>query len=402
MIRTVLFVILTMIAGLLPAGAQSQYSAKIVVNERVITGYDLAQRTAMLEVFGAGTASAGLAEQQLIDEALYYQVGQELSLDVSDEEIEGGMEEFAARGGLTAEQLVGILSTRGVSEDTYRQFVRSGLLWRQVIATRFAGTATISEQELDNATRAAAGTTGREFLLAEIVVPTGAQGEEATRALVDRLSRTIRGPAAFAAAARRHSASPTAARGGRLDWIPAGNLPANILAQVLSLETNQVTAPISLEGAFAIFQLRGTRASADQPAPQTSLSYTQVAIPTTLGDAARQRATARVLIDKSDTCLDLKANAEDMKLGRGTDHGGFQDELGQGILMELAKLDDGEASYYTTPGGTLAVLMLCSRTAVIEGQDREALREALFSQKVDTLGAGLLQEMKGDAIIRRP
>ena len=57
----------------------------------------------------------------------------------------------------------------------------------------------------------------------------GAEGEEeAALALADDLSQSISGEGAFAAAARKHSKSPTATNGGQLDWMPLANLPAAI------------------------------------------------------------------------------------------------------------------------------------------------------------------------------
>lgn len=386
--------ILTLIALAGNAVAQNQYSAAIVVNDRVITGWELSQRAAMISAFGSQGDTQKIAQDQLINERLYLDAAQQLGQTVAPEEIDAGMEEFAARGNLTTQQIIQYLSTRGVAEQSFYDFVKAGILWRQVVRTRFSQEATISEDELDRTINATSGQTQESLLLTELIVPISERGEEATIEFLERLSRTATNPSAFSAAARRHSRAPSARRGGRLDWLPVSNLPPRIAAQVLTLNTNEVTGPIALNGAYAIFQLRGTRQEAATETANTTVTYATAKIGGRSPEA--QKAATRVAISKSDRCLDLRAQAGEAAYNETSSN---QAEVPTDIGMALAKLDPNEATYVVNADGSHSIVMLCNRIQELPEGARDELRSGLFSRKIATLGDGYLQELKGEAVI---
>jgi HK97 family phage prohead protease len=57
------------------------------------------------------------------------------------------MEEFAARGNMDVAQMIDALAQSGVSEQSFRSFVRAGITWRELTRARFAGRVSVSEDE---------------------------------------------------------------------------------------------------------------------------------------------------------------------------------------------------------------------------------------------------------------
>lgn len=385
--------------GFLPsfATAQGQFSTAIKVNDAVITQYELDQRIKMLTLFGAGAKAEDTATDQLIQERLQQAAGTELGLTVTADAIEDGMAEFAQRGNLTTAQLLQILASRGVSADTYREFVRQGLLWRDVVRTRFAREARASDADIDAAL--GAGLEGAlSIRIAELMVPYQELGPDGARALTERLSKSIKTNAAFSAAARRYSRAATRRNGGLLDWVPASNLPPALVAQLLALNPGEVSDPVELQGASGIFQLRGTRR--DKSTTLSSVvTYATVPLTAAVGDIKTQTAAARVLINRSDRCLDLRANMRKYDGTTYTETSVKQSELSQATAMQLANLDENEATYFSDAAGGTSVIMLCNRTTEVPEGEREALQQSLFTRKITNLGQGYLQELKSSAKI---
>ncbi|MEH6360738.1 MAG: peptidylprolyl isomerase, partial [Amylibacter sp.] len=242
-----------------PSLAASIYSPIYHVNDSVVTEYELQQRIKMLQSFGTSGDLRQMATDQLIEDRLRFQAANEAGITTNEEEILGGMEEFAARGNFSMEQLLNYFRQRGVHRETFEDFVRAGILWRNVIGARFASKVNVTDEEVDAQLNVNAISFPKTVNVAEIILPVAERGAAQTRALADRLSQTLKSNSQFSVAAKKFSKSDTAFRGGAMGWIPLGTLPAQVSSRVSALEPGQVTAPIILGSAIALYQLRGVR-----------------------------------------------------------------------------------------------------------------------------------------------
>lgn len=417
-LRAPLFLALWMMSALapLPAAAQSLFETVITVNDQAITQYEIDQRARFLTLLRAPGDPTVEARKGLIDDRLRLSATQRAGVVPSPEEVRGGMEEFAGRANLTAEQFIEAIGQADVSPETFRDFVAAGLAWRTFVQGRFGPRAQVTEAEVDRALSQSTNSGGSvRVLLAEIIVPAAGPQEERNRALIQRLSDTIKTRGAFSAAARRYSAAPTRGRGGRLEWLPIGQVPPALRAAVLVLEPGEVTDPINLGPGIGIFQLLSLEETEGTQADTLALEYVKILIPGGNSDAAR--AQAQKLSDDHDTCDDLYKPAQSLPpeyFERLTQAAG---EVPGDIGLELAKLDDNEvSSTLTRQGGAFKVyLMLCGRTLEIPEEaapqldengeplpvvdERDTARGELFNQRIASYADSYLEELRADAII---
>lgn len=390
---------LSLAVGLIsPAAAQNAnpYAAAIRVNDRVVTNFEISQRVLLLRAFGTSGDLEKMAEEQLIDDRLRLQAAKAAGLTASDEEVEAGVDEFAQRGGLKGEQLYQYIRQRGADPESMRDFVRAGLLWRNLVQARFGPRSAVTETEIDTALSLASGRDAQEILVSEIRIPVTPNNEAASQELAERLSKTITSEGAFAAAARRHSRAPSRGRSGRLDWMPVANLPPQLSGQIMALQTGEVTAPVALGPTIGLFQLRGIRPAKNTDARPVSVSYVTVNLP--LSDRAEQEAVK--LINAVDTCLDLRSQAADLgEAASISDHAEEVSNLPGAVAVEIATLDQNEATYYRNAAGGVSVVMLCTRLRELPEGARDNIRNALFNQRISGFGQGYLQELRGDAEI---
>jgi len=278
-----------------------------------------------------------------------------------------------------------------------RDFVRAGLLWREVVGARFGAKARISDDELDTTLNLATATIQKSVLISEIQIPLRESGNEATLELVKNLSKTIKTQGAFSAAARRYSRAASRGRGGRLNWVPIASLPPALAGQILSLEPGEVTAPVTLSKTVGIFQLRAVREEKSKTPPlPVSVSYTTVAIPTKKG---RAEALAATLISDVDTCADLRAKSERFGEKAYVDNTVQESELEPLLALAIADLDRYEASYVVTGPNVVSVVMVCDRLRDLPEGTRDNLRAAMFNRRLTGFGDGYLQELRADAEI---
>lgn len=241
------------------AEAQNPYAPALTVNESVITRYDIDQRSVLLEALGATGDVRADAIEQLIDDRLKLQAAEDLEIDLPEGAIEAGIAEFAAARDLTLDQVLGILASRGVDRQTMDDFVEAGIVWREVVVSRFRDRAQPSDADLDLTLDLEASTPREMLELGEIALPFEERGEAETLQFAERLARDLRQGASFTSAVRNYSRSGSAAQGGNLAPIPATELPPAIRSQVLLLTPGQVTDPIPIAGGVAILKLNAIR-----------------------------------------------------------------------------------------------------------------------------------------------
>lgn len=383
-----------------PAAAQSPFDVAVEVNDDIITEYEIDQRQKFLAIVSPANSGRETARQELIDDRLRAQELRQLGLELTDEEIRAGMEEFAGRADLSADEFLTALSQRGVSEDTFRDFVSVGLAWREFIRARFGNRVSISEAEIDRALAAAGTNRGVRVLLSEIIMPAPPAEAAAVLARAERISRAD-SFAEFSEYARQYSATDSRSQGGRLGWTPITNLPAQLRPQILALAPGEVTQPIVLPNAVALFQLRDIQET-DAPAPEYSaIDYAQYFIPGGRTEAAlAEAARIRARVDQCDDLYGVAKGQPAEVLVRETRRPA---EIPQDIALELAKLDRNEVSTALTSadGSALVFLMMCGRTPALDAEiDREDIAGRLRQDRLSSFAENYLQQLRADARIR--
>lgn len=390
-----ILLILTLLAPLmapLAATAQSAFDAAIRVNGEAITYYELDQRSRMLRVFNTPGDLPELAREQLIEERLKLQEIARAGGRLSDEGLRAEMERFAGRANLSLPQFLAALKRAGVAEETLRDFVRVGATWRDLIRSRYRTRAQVSDADVARAAGTGGAATRIEVLLSEIIIPMPPQRRGEVTAVADRISR-MTSTGAFESAARKYSALPSRTRGGRLGWLPLTNYPPALHGLLLDLKPGEVTAPIPITNAIALFQMRGVReVSQPRPAPAT-IEYLTYALPEG-ADPARLAAMA----DRCDDVYGIAKGQPADRLRRETVAPG---KIPTHIAAALAGLDANESTWgVPDAAGRPALVMLCARTygAAAEA-DTDALRNQLVGRRLSGFSAALLAELRASARI---
>ncbi len=383
-----------------PALAQNPFAPVVQVNEDVVTTFEIQQRELLLRIISPTNSGLENARREVINDKLRGQAVRQAGLQLSEQDIDDGIVEFAGRANLEADQFLTLLDQRGVAPETFRTFIGTSLAWRDLIRARFGRQAQITSEEIDRALRATSGTAGVRVLLSEIIIPAPPQRQQAVLAQAQRIAQSTT-EAEFSSFARRFSATASRGRGGRMDWTPLSNLPAPLRPLVLNLSPGEVTSPIPLQNAVALFQLRAIEET-DTPAVEFSaIEYAQFFIPGGRTDATI--AEAERLRTRVDVCDDLYGIAKDLPEERLLRETKAPGDIAQDIAIELAKLDDDEVStaLVSADGQSLVFLMMCGRTAAAnQDVSREQVEQQLRQTRLSGLADGLLEELRADARIR--
>jgi peptidyl-prolyl cis-trans isomerase SurA len=427
-IRSTFLSTLLALALTIPGLARAQnnlFTPAVFVNDRVITRYEVEQNRLFLRVLRQAGDIDKLAVERLIEDRLRQDAAEAMRISATPEEVEAGMAEFAGRANLTTEQFLQAIAQDGVAPDTFRTFVESGLVWREVVRTRFGPRAQVADSEIDRALALSSRQSGVQILLSEVVLPANTPEASArSQDIAQRLAGKTMSEGAFAAEARTSSASPSRDRGGRLDWLPLGNLPPPIANQVIGLAPGQVSQPIPVTNAIVLFFMRDLRETEAPERNVVALDWAEVAV--------ANLAEAEKVMAEIDTCDDLYGVAKGLPEDRLLREVRATAEVPSDVALALAKLDDNEVSEGFSRNGQPIVLMLCSRTYEIPGfsqrpvtadgesqgevdpetgepiaaapvptgPNRDQIRARLLSQRLNAYADGYLAELRADASIR--
>lgn len=381
------------------AQAQSLFSPAIRVNDRAITYYEIEQRILLMQALSAPGDLEVESRKQLIEDRLKLDAAIANGVSITKEMIEEGTKEFAGRANLTPEKFLEYLDSRGVASQTFEDFLFSGLAWREVVRVKFARRLAITDEDIDKAERALSQDSSAQVLLSEIFIPVPQGKEDQAMELANEIKKdeTIAG---FSANARQYSAAPTRDQAGKLGWMPLTKLPPNLRPVILALKPGQITQPIPVQGALALFQLRALGESEYRSPAIAAIEYATYLIPG--GRSPEALAAAQTLINDTDTCDDLYGKAKGQPpevLSRVAQKPG---EIPNDIAIELAKLDKGEFSTNLTRnnGQTLMVLMMCGRSPVLtQDTPREELIAQLRNRRAEAMAGGYLSQLRAEARI---
>jgi peptidyl-prolyl cis-trans isomerase SurA len=390
----------------LPAAAQAPFSAAVWVNDEAITHHEIDQRARFLTFIGGGGPDArGRARDRLIEERLQLQAGQRFGLRPTPEQIAEGMAEFALRADLSADELVDLLRRDGIAPETFREFVRAGVIWRDLVQGRFGPDIFVTEAQIDRALSVANVRPVEEVLISEIFLPTDPQFAEIVQELIPQVL-AIDTIEEFALAAREISAAPSGEQGGRVDtWFALRQLPEDVATALEGARVGQVIGPLEVPGAYAFFQLRARREARELPAGQIELEFRRAVLPG--GRSEANLARVAELRGRAPRCADFGPVLFDLAPGLPAEAVETltlrQPQLPAGLATELARLNPGGISANLVEQGQLVVLQLCARRFLPEPEPtREQVRFAVFNEQIQRRAEVWLQTLREEAEIRVP
>lgn len=411
---TASLIALATVAG--PLRAQDNpFAPVLVINDRAITGFEIAQRKLFMQALGGGGDLDKLALDALIEDRLRMQEADRYAVKLDDEKIKAAMTEFAARANLTVDQFLAEIAKAGVAQETFRDFVTAGAIWREFARAKFGPTTKVSEEEIDRAIEAETRKTVLAVGVSELIMPVEPGREAEALAFFQDLRGQIRSEADFSQAVAKYSAAATRDKAGQLPVMPLAQLPGPVAQAVADLAPGQVSAPIPLPGAIALVQLR-SKSETRAPIAGVEVEYGRLRLPAT---PEGQAEIARIAAG-AERCKDVYGLAPTLPEGAYEIVKAPMSAVPADVGLVLNGLDRGEIAQRVA-GGAAELLMLCARAPLptapaapadgaAEGDtpaapkaiDRNAVRAALINRKIEAQAQLYLDRLRANAIIQEP
>ena len=372
------------------AQANFLLAAKIQVNNSVITQFELDQRAKFLGALKFTGNHSELAQTQLIEERLKQSEAQKLNISASDLEIEDALKRFASRANLTVKEFNKELKRLEIYPDTFRSYVETEVIWQKLVNKKFGAQSSVSNLQLQRAKSISKFEDTIQVLLTEIIIPFS-KDDRSEKENLANLLKQIKSTEEFSNAAQKYSKAPTATVGGRVKWQNFDRLPGIIKPLILGLSPGQVTEPIMLTKAIALFQLRDIR--------EIKTDRTQLE----LLDFIKVKSDLKYLSfvqDNFHNCSDLEAIIGGQTEVTLTRKKLLSDEIPNTLVPVLDNLDQNESEIIVADGQSQLVIM-CERNNQLNSTARtlEQDKNVLQTNRLKHLARSFLETLKDNARI---
>ena len=372
------------------AQANFLLAAKIQVNNSVITQFELDQRAKFLGALKFTGNHSELAQTQLIEERLKQSEAQKLNISATDFEIEDALKRFASRANLTVKEFNKELKRLEIYPDTFRSYVETEVIWQKLVNKKFGAQSSVSNLQLQRAKSISKFEDTIQVLLTEIIIPFS-KDDRSEKENLANLLKQIKSTEEFSNAAQKYSKAPTATVGGRVKWQNFDRLPGIIKPLILGLSPGQVTEPIMLTKAIALFQLRDIREIKTDRTQLELLDFIKV---------KSDLKYLSIVQDNFHNCSDLEAIIGGQTEVTLTRKKLLSNEIPNTLVPVLDNLDQNESEIIVADGESQLVIM-CERNNQLNStaQTLEQDKNVLQTNRLKHLARSFLETLKDNARI---
>ena len=397
-----------------PQSSASSPSIAAVVNDDVISFYDLASRGRLVltssNIPDTPENRQRIAPQvlrSLIDEKLQLQEAKRQSIAVTEEELKKGLDQLEKQNNMRPGQLDEFLKTRGIDRAAIVDQLTASLVWAKLNKRQASQALAVSDDEIDDALKRLKEHAGEpQSRIGEIflAIDNPAQ-EDQVRQLAERLSVQMKQVARFSSVARQFSQAASAAVGGDIGYMRPDQLPAELAKSVATLKPGELSAPIRSGGGYYLLLVLDRKVVATSAGEEPMYDIVQVvfAFPAQAGEAAKRHAmseAAAVRGQAKDCPTMLKIGME--KAPQLSSQGKLAaSQIAPEMRKVIEAMPTGQVSQPIVQKNGVGVIMICGKTTGTSptGVTREEVAETLVRQRVDTLSRRYMRDLRRTAYV---
>lgn len=386
-----------------PGSARDIEGIAAVVNDQVISLYDVDQRVDLFFATSGIEKSPEMTERMrdqvlrsLVDEKLQMQEATRVEIQIEETEIEKRMELLAKQDNRTLDGIKEFLESKSIEENTLKAQIRAELAWNQFVRRNFGGRIKVGDPEIEEQyEKAVKAVNQTRYLVSEILLNLdNFSTEEQVRQLSGEIVRQLQSGTSFPAVARQFSIAPTAGQGGQLGWISADQLNPRLSQVLRQMQVGQISSPIPTTGGVYILALADKRAGGNDPS-KNQFDVLTVAFP----DSVKRQRIDKYVSDFK-TCRRAQDKAK--KLKASVKRSGLKQlrTLPGAVALAVVDLEAGEVAPPSQQNNVTNVYIVCDRKDDLGIEiSRDQIADNIFSQRISVMARRHLRDLRRDAVV---
>lgn len=399
---------------LVPTWAQSVQRIAAIVNDEVISGFDIEQRTRLIIASTGGEDTPKARKrfraqvlQQLVDERLQLQEAKRYNVGVARQEITRAIVTIERQNRMPEGGVQRMMEGRGISPITLENQLRAEISWSKLIQRRLRPTIQIGEEEIEETYQSFKRNAGKpEHNISEILVPVDSpEKADEAKQVADRLVENLRKGGKFSALARQFSASATAARGGNIGWVQPGQLNQDLGAVVSGMREGDISAPLRSGGGYYIIKLHKRRKILEADPGNTKLTLKRLVLPLAKdlspAEVKSQSDLAAAIAGTVNGCDQIKSVAEELRTKQFGDLGTIKlGDMPAKIRAAVINLPVGSFSKPIRSEEGVMLLMVCKRVKPASTNiTRKQVEDGLISKRLSVMTQRYIRDLRRTAVV---
>ncbi|HEY6578916.1 MAG TPA: peptidylprolyl isomerase, partial [Rhizomicrobium sp.] len=339
------------------------------------------------------------------------------NISVSAAEVDKDIDDIVKSNHLSMDQLKSVLAQGGVDIATLRSQISIQIAWSKLVQDQLGDRVHVAPEDVDAELAKIKENANRPRYLASEIFQAVDSPEQDAKVLKDMtdLDSQIQLGAPFSSVARQFSQNPTAAQGGDLGWVQEGQVPAELMSRLKTMNAGDVSEPIRASGGYYIVQLRdkeepvgtklpqGPQQTATAPGtlplarillplgsrPEKSIEDRALQVAGIVRSRIRDCEHAQDIVSKVPGMMYMKLG--DMKLT----------DLSAELQSAIAKTGPGEITEPLVSAAGVELIERCDKAApketVIVIPTRDQIEEQLYEQQMTVLARRYLRDLRREA-----
>ncbi len=403
-VKYIFFVLVLIINFNWTLKSQDIQSIAVIVNDEVISKYDVNQRVKLVLVTSGIPATEEnikrIEEQAikaLINEKIQIQEAIKLEVPESPEEINLMLENIARSNQTTAEGILESITSQGVNSETLLDQIKSELLWNKIVRGRFGSYINISEEEVNIIyNRTIQNINNSQYDISEIFIGFENENEEKeAKDLSEKLIEQLRNDISFEPVAQQFSQAPSSGQGGLIGWVSEGQLDPEIISNIKNIEIGSVSDPIKTVNGFYIIKLNGKSEEGGKNSMKNQYDLISVSFNIENKSMAKEFSDNFISCKRLDKLLENYSEKEVNIIGKR-----LLEELPKELHKELLEKNAGTALLPRFSEESIDIILICDRKDDIGIQvNRDIIENNIYSQKMGMMSRRHLRDLRRDAVI---
>ena len=397
-----------------PSGAQQVQRIAAIVNDDVVSMFDLKARIQMVIETSGLTATPELRRRlapqvlrSLIDERLRLQEAKRRNISVTKRNIKSAISQIAKQNNMPAKEFERLLAARKSFRHTVVSKLRADIAWVKLINRRLRPRITVGQDEIEEVMKRIKSRRGQtEFRISEIFLPIDSpERAPEIRRGAERLVRQLRSGARFQVMARQFSQSASASVGGDLGWIHRGELDDDLDRIISTLKQGQISDPVPTPAGIRIIKLAGKRRILGGKPGDTVVALRRIFLPlprnAARDDIATQLDLANVLRETVSGCADMLRAGREVNPGSSTKLGRIKmGDLSLPVRAAVSALPVGKISPPIRTSKGVSLFMVCQRDEPKGGlPKREEIEKQIRRGRLGMMSRRYLRDLRNAAVV---
>ncbi len=252
---------------------KSEFRVVYQVDDQIISNYDIDQARKLHNLLSNSNLSRSEVEKIVVNEKIKEIYANRLKIVASDVELKAQLDNFLKSNKINMGEFRSLLSSKGITIETFYNFVKMNLKWKKVLDSRFGYKINNLSIQDSIPLIPTPERIEKEYEFSEIFISFNRWGRQNANLIAKRLEIELKAGADFEKAVEKFSSAESKSSRGKVGPIKKSRLPKPLRDILDALKKNEISKPFEINGGLILLKLNRTRSYKTAKTPELSVTF---------------------------------------------------------------------------------------------------------------------------------